>query len=124
MTQTTNAFHYSKKRNAVIIAPQGDALSYRDIDLQREGEEVRKRLEEDTVLRLAIDLGSSNYFGSIMIGMINSFGQVVKKAGGQMVLCNASEEMLAILKVMKIDTLWPHFPTQSKAIKILKAWKE
>lgn len=124
MTVNTKAFDVSVQRHAVVISPQGDALSYRDIDLQREGEEVRIFLKEKNVLRLVVDLERSNYFGSLMIGMLNSFGLQVKEQGGKMVLCNASEDMLAILKVMKIDTLWPHYPSQSKAIKALRANKE
>lgn len=124
MTQNTKTFVVSTTRHAVVITPQGDTLSFRDIDIQREGDEIREMLQKSNVQRVVVELGHSNYFGSIMIGMINSFGQVVKEQGGQMVLCNASNDMQAILKIMKIDSLWPYFPTQAQAIKVLKAWKD
>jgi len=123
MTNNTKAFEVTTQRHAVVITPLGDALSFRDIDIQREGEEIREMLLNTKALRIVVDLGHSNYFGSIMIGMINSFGQQVNELGGQMVLCNASDDMLAIMKIMKLDTIWNHYPTQAKAIKALKSWK-
>ncbi|MBL4883374.1 MAG: STAS domain-containing protein [Planctomycetaceae bacterium] len=123
MTINTNAFDVSIQRHAVVITPLGDTLSYREVDLQREAGEIKDLLKEKEVLRLVLDLGSSNYFGSNMIGMINSFGLQVKEQGGQMVICNASDDMEAILKVMKLDTLWTLYPTQAKAIKALRAMK-
>ncbi len=123
MTQNTKAFDVSKHRGIVVVTPLGDTLSFRDIDIHRESDEITEMIRKENLKRLVIDLGHSNYFGSIMIGMINSFGQLVKEQGGQMFLCNASDDMQAVLKIMKIDTLWPHFPTQAKAIKAARAWK-
>ncbi len=124
MTKNTNAFDISKHRGGVVVmTPLGDTLSFRDVDLHRESEEIVEMIRNDHLRRLVIDLRNSNYFGSIMIGMINSFGQAVKEQGGQMILCNASDDMQAVLKIMKIESLWPHVPTQSKAVKLARSWK-
>ncbi len=120
MTQNTKAFDVSTHRGVVVVTPLGDTLSFRDIDIQREADEISEMIRNQNLKRLVIDMGHSNYFGSIMIGMINSFGQLVKEQGGQMVLCNASQDMQAIMKIMKIDTLWPYVPTLAKAIKAAK----
>ncbi len=120
MTQNTKAFDVSTHRGVVVVTPLGDTLSFRDIDIQREADEISEMIRNQNLKRLVIDMGHSNYFGSIMIGMINSFGQLVKEQEGQMVLCNASQDMQAIMKIMKIDTLWPYVPTLAKAIKAAK----
>lgn len=121
MTINTRAFSLTEKQGVIVITPAGDSLSFRDIDLQREGNEIKQFLEQTSSKRVIVDLERSHYFGSLMIGLINSFGQTIKKNGGEMYLCNASPEMLTILKVMKLDTLWPHFPTLAHALKVAKS---
>ena len=122
MTLNTKSFQLTEKKGILIITPLGDAVSFRDIDVQREGVEINEYLSKSEIKRLVIDLGRSNYFGSMVIGVINSFGQTMKEAGGQMFVAGASKEMQAIMKVMRLDTLWPSFPTAADAIKVAKAW--
>ncbi|MCA8989052.1 MAG: STAS domain-containing protein [Planctomycetaceae bacterium] len=122
MTINTKLFDLTEEQGVVVITPLGDSISYRDVDVHREGQEITEYLKSSETRKLVIDMSKANYFGSLMIGLINSFGQTVKKSGGQMCLGGASTEMLSIMKVMKIDTLWPHFPTRAHAIKVAKAW--
>jgi len=123
MTSTTKLFAVAEQSGVLIVTPHGDALSHRDVDVQREATMVNDRLKSENVQRLVVDLSEGNYFGSLMIGILNSFGQTVKAQGGTMVLSGASPDMQAIMKVMKLDTLWPMFPTRADAIKVAKAWK-
>ncbi|MCG6155197.1 STAS domain-containing protein [Rubinisphaera margarita] len=123
MTSTTKLFAISEQNGVSVITPHGDALSHRDVDVQREATMVNELLQRENVQRLVVDLSEGNYFGSLLIGILNSFGQTVKKQGGMMVLAGASTDMQAIMKVMKLDTLWPHFPNRNDAVKIAKAWK-
>jgi len=124
MTFNTKAFSAAQQQGVLVITPLGDSLSFRDVDVQREGVEIKDYLSSNQVTQLIVDLGRSHYFGSLMIGIINSLGQTVRQNGGQMVMCNASDEMQTILKVMKLDTLWPMIPTLPQAIKVVKTWKQ
>ncbi len=123
MIWNTKAFAVSVQQEILVVTPQGDSLSFRDVDIQRECAEIKDHIERTRVQRVVVDLGRSAYFSSLMIGLINSIGQAAKENGGQMVLCNASQEMQTVLTVMKLDTLWPMFPTLPQALKVMKAWK-
>ncbi len=123
MTNNTYTFEISHQNGITILTPVADTLSYRDIDVQREGQEIINHLKSNDVQVLIVDMSRANYFGSLMIGIINSYGQTVKQRNGQMFLCGASDEMLAVLKIMKLDSLWPHFPKRADALKVAKAWK-
>ena len=120
MTFNTKAFTVAEQQGTCILTPQGDSLSYRDVDVQREGLEIKEYLTKQQITRLIIDLSRSRYFGSLMIGIINSLGQSVRQNGGKMVLCNASTEMETILKVMKLDTIWPLVPNLSQALQVVQ----
>ncbi|HBN78733.1 MAG TPA: hypothetical protein DD473_23565 [Planctomycetaceae bacterium] len=123
MTNNTKSIELTQQKGITILTPMGDTLSYRDIDVQREGLEINSQLKSTEAQVVIVDMSRSNYFGSLMIGVINSFGQTVKQRNGQMFLCGASDEMQAVLKVMKLESLWPHFPKLADALKVAKAWK-
>jgi len=123
MTLNTKTFDVSTQQGVLVITPNGDSLSYRDIDIQREGTEIKDYILKTGTKEVVVDMGRSNYFGSLMLGVINSIGQSARKNNGHMVICNASDEMRNILAVMKLDTLWPLLPTLAAGIKVVKAWK-
>ena len=124
MTLNTRTFDTSLQQDVLVVTPNGDSLSYRDIDIQREGAEIKDYILKTGTKQVVVDMGRSNYFGSLMIGVINSIGQSARQNNGHMAICNASEEMRNILDVMKLDTLWPLLPTLPDAIKVVKAWKD
>jgi len=123
MTLTTKSFDVAEQQGVLVITPAGDTLSFRDVDIQREGSQILEYLKQSETKRLVVDLSRSKYYGSLMIGIIHSFGQTVKDQGGQMYTCGASDQMQSVLKIMKLDELWPNFPNRIDAVKVAKAWK-
>ncbi len=117
MTFNTKTFHVDWQKNLLILTPQGDSLSYRDLDIQREGLEIKEQITQRGIPYVIVDMGCSNYFSSLMLGVINSIGQSARTNGGGMVLCNASQEMETVLRVMKLDLLWPVVPSLADAHK-------
>lgn len=121
MPTTRKIFDLSVQRGVLIIIPQGDAVSFRDTDVEHELREILARIDDDDVNHLVVDLGSSSYFGSVMIGAISAIGRAILQQGGQMALCNASAEMKAVMAAMKLDELWKQFDSRSAAVKAVKA---
>ncbi len=119
-TKFHKVFPAELKRDTLIVSPGGDAVSFRDTDINRELNTLQRLIEQPDVSNLIIDLGSSDYFGSIIIGAINNMGLKAKEAGGRIAICNSSPDMLGILKVMNLDTLWTHYDTKKEAIRALK----
>lgn len=124
MTHNTRGFELSNQHGVLVLTPQGDSLSYRDTDLQRECAEIKSQIEAVGMQRVVVDLGRSAYFSSLMIGLISSIGQSVRRNGGQMFLCNASPEMQTVFKIMKIDTLWPVYSTLAEGVRAMKDWPD
>lgn len=120
MTFNTKTFEASLKQGILVVTPNGDSLSYRDVDIHREGIELKDYIQQEKIQHVVVDLGRSNYFSSLMLGVINSLGQSALRNGGRMLLCNASEEMQTVLRIMKLDMLWPVVPTLAEALKAVK----
>ena len=124
MTAQINAFDLLEKNGVLIVVPLGDSISFRGIDLQSDLETIKNYMKANQLFKMILDLGSTSYFGSIMIGLFNELERFTKELGGQMLVCNTSPEMLEVLKVMKLTDKWSFVPTRKKALQILKIWKE
>ena len=120
-TKYHKVFPAELKRDTLIVSPGGDAVSFRDSDIHRELNTLQQLIEQPETTNLIVDLGSSDYFGSIIIGAMNSLGLKAKEAGGRIAICNASADMIGILKVMNLDKIWSQFDTRKEAIRAFKA---
>jgi anti-anti-sigma factor len=105
--------------NTLIVLPQGDAVSFRDSDVSGELSTVLEILNHLGPTNLLMDLAGNNYFGSTIIGAMNNMGEKVREAGGRVAICDASPQMLDVLRIMKLDQLWMNFDTRKIAIKAL-----
>jgi len=110
-----------QKRGTLIVTPVGDAVSFRETDVQREITTLHALVSDPGVHNLVVDLGSADYFGSIVIGAINSLGLKARDDGGRIALCNASDEMLDILRVMNLDNIWFNFESRKAALKAMES---
>lgn len=112
-------FPVSMDGNVVVVEPQGDAVSFRDSDVSGELNTVLQLLDHLGPANLLVDLSSDDYYGSTMIGAINQMGTKVHDAGGRIALCEASDQMLDVLRIMKLDELWMNFDSRKIAMKAL-----
>ena len=119
-TKFHKVFPAELKRDTLIVAPGGDAVSCRDSDINKELNTLQQLIDQPEVTNLIVDLGSSDYFGSIIIGAINNMGMKAKDAGGRIAICEASTDMMGILRVMNLDTIWSHYDTKKEAIRAFK----
>ena len=103
--------------STVVVAPKGDAVSFRDSDVLGELNTVLEILDHLGPVNLLIDLSGDDYYGSTIIGAINNMATKVRDAGGRVALCAASQQMLDVLKIMKLDQLWMNFDTRKIALK-------
>ncbi len=120
MVKFHKVFPIEEKRGTLIVVPQGDAISFRDVDVERELKAVLDLIDRSDDANLVIDLRSAEYFGTVIIGAIVKLGQQAAAKGRQVVLSGISTQMQQVLEVMKLDTLWPHYPTRKQALKALK----
>jgi anti-anti-sigma regulatory factor len=107
------------KKDTLVVSPAGDAISFREGDLNKEIKSLFEVLDEPGVKNLVVDLGTSRYYGTIIVGAFNALGMKIREAGGKIALCNASDDMRGILRVMNLDKIWPHYDSLKEALKTM-----
>ncbi len=56
--------------------------------------------------RILLDLKETEYFDSSALGALVAFMKDVKGYGGELILCNLSRSMMALMKLSKLDLLF------------------
>lgn len=120
MSATQSIFGIEETKGVLVITPHGDALSYREIDIDREVNAIRSRIDALPEPRIVVDLSGVPYIGSIMIGAISDFAEHARQHGGVFAVCGVSSELHSVLSVMKLDTRWPMFDTRRAALKFAR----
>jgi anti-anti-sigma regulatory factor len=114
-------FAVTERRGGILVlAPRGDAVSFREDDFDREIGELSERIGALERPLVAVDFGSADYFGSIVIGAVIKFGTLSRERGGQLVMCNASKTMHSAFDLMRLEERWQILGTLKEAVKALK----
>jgi anti-anti-sigma factor len=106
--------------NTLVVTPRGDAVSFRATDVAGELQTVLELAGSPGINNLVVDLGSSEYFGSTMIGAINQLGIRFRDAGGRIALCNASPQMANVLDIMHLRDVWMTFDSRKIAVRAMR----
>lgn len=120
-TSSHQVFLVESKGDALIVTPTGEAFEFRHAVVMTELNAVLELLKSDDVRNLVIDLGREEYFGSVVIGAINSMISTIEEKDGKSVTCSASKEMQSVIEVMGLTERWPDFPNRKKALKALNS---
>jgi anti-sigma B factor antagonist len=67
-------------------------------------------------LQIVVDLKEVPYVDSSDIGRIIRAHQSVRQAGGRVRLCNLTERVLAVLKLMRLDTILDLYQNEEEAL--------
>lgn len=118
-TQFHKVFPAELEGNTLVVTPRGDAIGFRDTDVAGELKTLIDLIGTPGIVNLVVDLGSSNYFGSTMIGAINQLGSKFREVGGRIALCNASPQMADMLEIMHLSDVWMSFDTRKIALRAM-----
>lgn len=120
-TASHQVFLVDSKGDTLIVTPTGEAFEFRHAVVMTELNAVLELLQEDDVRNLVIDLGREEYFGSVVIGAINTMISTIIDKGGKAATCSASSEMKSVIDVMGLSERWPDYPNRKKALKALSS---
>lgn len=109
-------FQSERQQETLIVAPCRDSLDVMESDLRREVDALHRLLETPGVINVVIDVGNAPHYGSLIIGALMALCKKAEARGGIAVFCNASQGMLDMLQIMKIDSVMPYFSTRTEAL--------
>jgi anti-anti-sigma regulatory factor len=109
-------FQVERQQATLIVIPTRDSLDVLESDLRREIDSLHKMMETPGVLNVVVDVGNAPHYGSLIIGAIMALCKKAHDRGGSASFCNASDGMLDMLQIMKIDSVMPYFVTRREAL--------
>lgn len=70
---------------------------------------------------LIIDLTGVQLFGSIFLTVLLRCWKACVTRGGMMVICGAGERVRELLKIVRLDMLWPIYGSRNEAMTVLSS---
>ncbi len=114
--RSQKVFQSERQQDTLIVTPTRDSLEVMESDLRREVDALHKLMETPGLINLVVDVGNAPHYGSLIIGALMALCKKANDRGGTAAFCNASQGMLDMLQIMKIDTVMPYYPTRQEAI--------
>jgi anti-sigma B factor antagonist len=107
------SFNVSEKYNCVVIEFKGNVMGGPDaVSLN---ETLHKLIDEDKK-NIVIDLGKVKFMNSSGLGMLIGALTTMRKAGGSLVIANATDKIESLLIVTKLITVFKHFKSLDEAV--------
>ena len=93
-----------------------------DLDIASFGEINHALIDQWSVPRgrhVIVDLSGSNYFGSVLLGLLINIRQRTRAGRGEMLVCGASPTLLRVLRTANLERLIEMVPTREEALDLL-----
>jgi len=120
MINSHRAFDFEREGATLIVMLKSDSLSTEESALEREINALHKELDKPDILNLVVDIGPEPFFGSIVIGAVMALCHKAVSGGGKAILCNASDSMRDVIRIMKLDTVMPYCDSREEAMQSLE----
>jgi anti-anti-sigma factor len=107
------------------VEPSGDTLvlsTVSNIDglfedhMQEECDALLNEVAQRQAKHAVIDLGSLDYFGSLMLQLLVVVWKRLDAMGGKLVVCNVSSVGKQVLETTKLDSIWEILPSREEAL--------
>jgi anti-anti-sigma factor len=100
----------------VIVTPVADLRETDFQAIESGAEEVLALLSGVPARNVVVDLRGTDYYGSTALGFFVRLWKRVRSRNGRMAFCNVSEHEREILRVMRLDGLWPVCSSRDEAL--------
>lgn len=107
-------FSVLEKKNCVIIALKGQILGGPSADEFRS--KISSLIEEGKT-KVVGDLSEVSFMNSSGLGVLIASLTSLRREGGDLKLCSATERIKSLLKVSKLFTVFDHHDTLDEAVK-------
>jgi anti-anti-sigma factor len=102
----------------LVVTPLLDLVGRADADVAHEWSEARLRLSGPAVQHVAVNLGETPYFGSMLLERIVQLWKLAREKGGRLAVSNVSEIGREVLRAARFDQVWELFDKATEAFKL------
>lgn len=120
MSSAKRLFHMQVEGDTLILTPTSNLseleLSYFDEEFRA----VIQGLEDAGYRNVVLDFEGTDYYGSTALGFFLKLWKRVRHVDGNMAFCNVSVHEQEVLRLTRLDTLWPICDTRQQALERLR----
>jgi len=119
VSEVLDSFQIEWHGNTVVVKPASSVESLNWDLVEQAADLVMEPLATQEAPMVIVDLSSVGYFGSVFLALLLRCHKFVKKKGGELVLCGASQMALELLRITALDTIWAIYDTREEAMQAL-----
>jgi anti-anti-sigma factor len=114
-------FEIERQNDTVIVVPSVDLREFEYEGIESGAKEIMNLLERGGARNVVMDFHKTDYYGSTALGFFVKLWRRVVRANGRMVFCNISAHEREILRVTRLDSLWPICASRQQALQAVTA---
>jgi stage II sporulation protein AA (anti-sigma F factor antagonist) len=120
MATATQVFELERQGLTLIVTVQSDLRESAYPEMEAAARDILHLLGNGTINNVVLDFRKTDYYGSTALGFFVRLWKRVRERGGRMAFCSVSDHEREILKVTRLDDLWPICSSREEALKVVQ----
>ena len=121
MSSAKRLFQMQMEGDTLVLSPISNLSELELSFFEDEFRSVIQRLEEAGYRQVLLDFEGTDYYGSTALGFFLKLWKRLRKVDGKMAFCNVSSHEQEVLRLTRLDTLWPVCATRAQALELLRS---
>jgi stage II sporulation protein AA (anti-sigma F factor antagonist) len=102
--------------DTLVVTPRADLGEIEYQHIHSEAKHLFGYLNDPAVRNIVLDFQQTAYYGSSALAFFVRLWKKVSTRGGRMAFCNVSPQEKEILRLTKLDSLWPICGSREEAM--------
>ncbi len=116
MDTVRHLFQMQLDGDVLILAPHSNLSELELSYFEEEFRAVLRELEVAGHRNVVLDFDGTDYYGSTALGFFLKLWKRIRSVDGRMAFCNVSPHEQEVLRLTRLDTLWPVCDTRADAV--------
>ena len=121
MDSASNVFEIERQGDTVIVTPVTNLGEFAFHEVENDAATVLSLLDKGDVKNVVLDFHKTDHYGSTALGFFIKLLKRVRSMHGQMALCRVSAHEMDILRLLKLDQVWPICASRDEALGVVSA---
>jgi anti-anti-sigma factor len=120
MATATQLFEIERQGPTLLVTARSNLRESAYQDIEVAAQDILYLLGNGTIQNVVLDFHRTDYYGSTALGFFVKLWKRVQHRGGHMAFCGVSDHERDILKVTKLEGLWPICSSREEALKAVQ----
>lgn len=114
-------FALAQADDAIIVTPQRNLTEFDFTQIESESGQILGQISKAGGPNVVVDFSKIDYTGSTALSFFTQLFKRTRCRGGDMAFCNVSAVEKDVLRITRLDILWPICDSLEEALQIVKA---